>query len=300
MVRKKILILGGTSYIGIHLFNHLGKDLAIRTYHSKPVENGIYFDALSMDLSKILKNTKNISHAVILLGDANPDSCAGDIEKSKRLNVDSIKSIIDHLNEYGIKPVFTSSQFVFDGKKGDYTEEDPVSPILTYGKQKVEIERYIQKMCSDFIIARISKAFGSQIGDKTIFTNWLDDIDNKRDIHCSYDQILSPIYVKDIANSIISLINNNCSGIFHLSGKKAYSRLELFGILLNHIKKYSSAKPNVIKCSINDFSFKEKRPLNVSMRSNKLTNVTGIKLHDINEICEDIAKEYSRIKSDKK
>ncbi len=297
MVKNKTLILGGNSYIGTHLFEHFNSDYAIRTYHSKPVENGIYFNTLSMNLSKILKDINNISHAVILLGDTNPESCAEDIEKSNRLNIESIKSIIDDLNEYGVKPIFTSSDIVFDGKKGNYDEEDPVSPILTYGKQKVEIERYMQKMCDDFIITRISKVFGSQIGDKTLFTNWLDDISGNKEIYCAHDHRSNPIYIKDVVNSIAGLINSDCSGIFHLSGKKAYSRLELFEMLLDHTKKYLPVKVNVIKCSIHDIPLREKRPLNISMKSDKLTDTIGIKLHDTNDICKNIVKEYIKVKS---
>ena len=226
MAEKKILILGGGSYIGRHLCNSIGKDHAIATYHKKPINNGICFDSLSMDLSDILKNFDAISHAVILLGDTNPETCAKDIEKSTALNVDSIKTIINCLKLHQITPVFCSSEFVFDGVKGNYTEEDPVNPILIYGKQKVEIEKYIQNTCEHFIIVRFSKVFGSEKGDGTIFTNWLDAINNNEKISCACDQVFSPICIEDVTRSIIDLINNDCNGIFHISGRKTYNRIE--------------------------------------------------------------------------
>ncbi|MBW2975676.1 sugar nucleotide-binding protein [Candidatus Woesearchaeota archaeon] len=295
---KKILILGGSSYVGKHLFNSLGKDKAVGTYCNKPFKGGVYFDSLSMDLSQILKDLGPFSHAVILLGDTNPETCAEDIEKSNTLNVESIKSIIECLNNHQIKPVFTSTLFVFDGKKGNYVEEDPVSPILIYGKQKVEIERYIQDKCKAFIIARLSKVFGSQKNDGTLFIDWIESINKNQTIRCAQDQIFSPAYIKDVVDSIIRLIDNDCNGIFHISSKKPYSRLELLEMLLSHIKKYSSVKGNVVKCSIHDFPLREKRPLNVSMKPDKLINAIGIKLHDVNDVCESIAKEYFGIGRD--
>lgn len=296
MIKKKILILGGSSYIGRHLLDVLGKDRAIATYYKKPINNGIYFDALSMDLSQILKDLCPISHAVILLGDSNPEICAKNIEKSNALNIDSIKSIVKSLNDRQIKPIFCSSEFVFDGEKGNYSEEDQVNPILVYGKQKVEIEKYIQNTCDNFIIVRFSKVFGSEKGDGTLFTNWLDAITSNQKIYCAYDQIFSPIYIKDVINSVTDLIDNDCNGIYHLSGKKSFSRIDLLEILLKHVRDSSQIKTEVVKCSIHDFPLLEKRPLNVSMKPDKLIRATKIQLHDVEIVCKRIAKKY--IKND--
>jgi len=79
------------------------------------------------------------------------------LEKSKALNVDSIKRILNRLKEWEIKPIFASSEFVFDGKKGNYKETDEVNPILLYGKQKVAIEDYIQSQFKDYLIFRLAK-----------------------------------------------------------------------------------------------------------------------------------------------
>ena len=73
---KKVLILGSSGFIGKHLFEELGKENAIATYHSRSIEGGIHFDALSMKLSDIVKNPSNISVAIILLGNTKIDSCA--------------------------------------------------------------------------------------------------------------------------------------------------------------------------------------------------------------------------------
>jgi len=290
MADKKILIIGGTSYIGTYLLNRLS-DKAISTYYEKPIDNSLYFDALSMRLSDVLKSPETISHAVVLIGDTDPETCAEDIKKSTKLNVDSIKSIIKDLQLLKIKPVFTSSEFVFDGTKGNYIETDTPNPILTYGKQKVEIEKYIQKSCDDFIIVRLAKVFGSQTGDETLFTNWLEAIKKDQTIHCAYDQIFSPVYVKDVVEAVARLIENDCKGIFHVSNPRAFSRLDLLNILLAEVKKKNKEiKANVVKCSIHDFDLREKRPLNVSMKPDKLIKNTGIQLTNIEDICKGIVK----------
>lgn len=287
-MKRKILIMGGTSYIGDALFKKIPGSM--RTYHKKQVKDGIYFDALSSDLQPILKSS-NFSHAVILLGDTNPDSCAKDIVRSNKLNVESIKSIIDALVDNGIKPVFASSQFIFDGKKGSYAESDVPSPILTYGRQKVAIEAYLKKKVPDHIIIRISKAFGKTLGDNTLFTSWIDDISANKKIYLAADQIFSPILIDDLVEGINILLAQDATGVFNLCGTRSHSRLEFFEMLLRHLNDHKPAKADIVKCSINDFPLVEKRPLDVSMKPDKIIG-HGLNLHDTDDICENIVIDY--------
>lgn len=287
---KKILIMGSSSYVGRHLFARLGPKRAVATYYRTPIENGIYFDAVSMNLWDVIRDPETISHAVILLGDTDPDSCAKNIAKSQMLNVESIKGIIESLKDRRVIPVFASSEFVFDGEKGGYAEEDIPNPILTYGKQKVEVERYLQRFCDDYIIVRLAKVFGSQSGDGTIFTNWLNDIRHTNTIRCASDQIFSPIYIDDVVENILNLIGKDCRGIFHIASDKPFARIELLRMLLKYARRYLSADIDVIPCSINDFNLLEKRPLNVSMVPKKLVNAIGIVPEDVECMCAGIVK----------
>ncbi len=66
--RKKVLLLGGSSFVGRHLFSSLGTEGAVATYCFAPVVDGVYFNALSNDLMPILEEFGPFSHAVILLG----------------------------------------------------------------------------------------------------------------------------------------------------------------------------------------------------------------------------------------
>ena len=91
-----------------------------------------------MDIKKILTVIDGISHAVILLRDTNPEACVSDIEYSRALNVEGIVRIIDCLKERKIKPVFASTEVVYDGERGNYTEEDTPNPILEYAQNIIK------------------------------------------------------------------------------------------------------------------------------------------------------------------
>lgn len=287
---KKILVLGASGYIGRHLLHRLGRGRAIATYYRRPIPDGVYFDAVSMGLSEVVDAPGTISHAVILLGDKNPETCAADVERSYTLNVKSIKSIIDHLRAWRIKPLFASTEFVFDGVRGSYVEDDSVNPILTYGHQKVEIEQYLQTVCSEYVIMRFAKVFGDERGDRTLFTAWLEAIERGETIRCAYDQIFSPIHVTDVVESIVRLIEVDGRSIFHVAGRRPFSRLELLNMLLAEVNRHVLVDVRVVPCSIHDFDLREKRPVNVSLRPERLIRSTGVHIETVEARCHTIVR----------
>ena len=288
--QQKILILGGSGFVGRHLFAKLGPTQAVATYFSHPLEGGVYFDALKMKLSDIVKSPGEISQAIILLGDTKPDSCFLNLQHSQLLNVESIKNIIDQLRQWKIKPLFASSECIFDGTKGNYVETDTPNPILTYGKQKIDIEHHLQKTCDEYIIVRPSRIYGAKRGDGTWFTQWLDDIEAGRKITCARDQVTSVIYIGDVVAAMLLLFEKNCNGIFHLAGPKKFNKLELFDILAAEVRKHRDVKISVASCGINEFPVKEKRPLDLSSKPDKFVQATGIKLTKVEDMCAQLAK----------
>lgn len=288
--RNQVLVLGGSSYIGRHLVGRMSPDRCIATYFRAPIDGGVYFDALSMSLSQVIDRPQDISHAVILLGDTKPDSCAANVPCSQALNVSSIKSILGYLRQWRIKPVFTSSESVFDGRKGDYIECDEPRPILTYGRQKIEMEGHIRDNFDHYIIARLALNYGTQRGDGTLFTSWLDAIEAGRAIYCAYDQVCSPIHVEDTVEALVRLMEGNFDGIFHVAGTKAFSKVELNAVLLNQLKEYSTVQAEVVACSIHDFKVRERHPMNISMRPDKLVRATGVQIRDVETSCKTIVE----------
>jgi dTDP-4-dehydrorhamnose reductase len=76
------------------------------------------------------------------------------------------------------------------------------------------------------------------------------------------------------------------SGIFHVAGPEAISRLELLRRLLNHLD--TDAK--IDECSINDFDFLDHRPLDVSMNPQKILNATGLSFRSVDSCCREFAQ----------
>ncbi len=290
MNRDKILILGASGFVGRHLFSRLGPTRAIATHFQQPIKHSVYFDALRMRLSEVVSVPEEISHAVILLSDKNPETCAANVKKSYAINVDSIKSIIDSLSSWDIKPIFASTEFVFDGQNGNYAETDVVNPVIVYGQQKVEVEKYLEGSCKEYVVARLAKIYGAEENDGTLFTNWLSAVKQQKDIHCAHDQIFSPMYVGDLVDALLRIIQMDVNGVFHFSNGQPASRLQFLELFLDELRKYAPVKVNTVSCSLHDFKLSEKWPLNVSLCSKKLTALTQLKMHKVEDVCKTIAQ----------
>ena len=141
-----ILILGGSGFIGQRLRVDADDKTTIATYNSNPFKGGIAFDPMQNSLFDYISSKHRFSHAILLNGDTQPDSCIADPTKSHQTNVLGLKKIVNELIELRIKPVFTSTEFVFDGEDGNYSEADPARPILLYGAQNSKLKNTFEKI----------------------------------------------------------------------------------------------------------------------------------------------------------
>jgi len=282
----RFLIVGASGFIGRHLYARLGPDRAIATYYQNSIAGGVYFDASNMRLSQdLLRGDHGIAYAFLLGGIGKLDECARDPKGTARVNVDGIKQMIDDLEVAGVKIIFTSSDAVFDGTRGHWTENDPPNPILTYGKQKVAVEDYLIEKRSAWIIARLSKVVGADAGRHNLIDEWLEDIEAGKTLKCARDQIFSPIAVEDAVTALIRLAEGPFTGIFNVCGPRSMSRLDLLNMLIREVRRYQNVGLNVIPCSIRDFSFVEDRPLDSSLSPEKLNSVLAIEFENMETIC---------------
>lgn len=287
--QKRILILGSSGFLGRHLYAKLGPDHAVATYHSTPLEGGVYFDAASMRLrDTILTGRHDLKIAFVLHGITRIDACARDPERSWQVNVESTMRAIDDLLAAGIKPIYASSCAVFDGSRGNWTEADLPTPTLTYGKQKAAVERYLGSLASPWIIARLSKVVGSEAD--ALLGEWIRQIERDETIYCASDLVFSPAHVDDVVSALLRLGESELSGIFNVCGPQSMSRLAMLRILVNEIERYRKVNAAIVPCSIRDFPFLEPRPLDESMVPDKLYRALGLSFKDMRTVCSELAR----------
>lgn len=291
MNSARFLIVGAAGFIGSHLYARLGHARALATYHRTPVAGGVYFDAKSMRISEILRNAPDITHAYLLHGYNKLDECARDPAGTAKINVEGTQQIIDELSAHGVKIIFTSSDAVFDGTRGSWTEADRPNPVLTYGRHKAAIEAYLAAKGGPWIVARLSKVVGSDRGEHSLFGDWVRHIDTSEPIRCAGDLVMTPIHVEDVVTALIELAEGDFCGIFNVCGTRSMTRLDLLNMFVAEVRKHKKVDVEVIPCSIRDFPSIEVRPLNQSMMPDKLFSTLGKPCEEMESVCRRIAAE---------
>ena len=283
-----ILIIGASSYIGRQIYEFFGPSRALGTFNNNPVPAGIFFDARRMQLNDILPKDQSFTHALIMFAETGLDACKADQQRSHDLNVSSTKSVIEDLLQKGTKPIFFSSDYVFDGEKGGYTETDTPNPVTVYGSQKLEIERYLSQRCNHYTVLRLAKVFGTDPEDGTIFSTWLKQILENEEIWCARDQFFSPVHVDNVVAAAAAVIRLNLDGVYHIANSRPWNRVEMVNTLLGCL----GMEAWVVECSIGDFNFLDNRPLDLSMKPAKLLEATGLELMDVRSCCETLVRRF--------
>jgi dTDP-4-dehydrorhamnose reductase len=287
-----MLILGAGGFIGSE-FRRLPAEGEIYTARNSNQPGLVRFDPLSGHISSI-PGIDEISHVLILYAEREPDRCSVDPAGTAKVNVDSPKRIIRQCLDLGLTPIFASSELVFDGEQGMYSEADAPSPILEYGRQKLATEQYLLETCPDGIILRFPKTVGSTRGDRSLFTNWLDQIhDGVDELKCAEDQWFSIQDLNLVPLIVRSLVKRKIGGVFHLGDGARHSRLNLLEVLLDHLTCVGFATPSIRAISIDDLDLPERRPKDVSLDSSLLVRTTGLRAPSVFEYLGSLLRQGS-------
>jgi len=283
MMKKKTIIIGSSGKIGSFFFLKRKKN-QILTYYKNKFPGGIKFDLNSDNIYPLIKKYK-IDKAVILSAYSDPDFCKKNKRISNKLNIIKTKKLIEALVWHKIYFIFFSSEQVFDGKKGNYKEEDLPNPISLYGKQKYIIENFIKKMTQNYCIFRIAKTYDNNVHDNTLISDFLKKSKDKSLVYAAKDQKFSPLYVFDLVKITNFFLKKKIIGTYNIGGNEKISRYNLyktFNNLLKNNKQYSRVK--LFKINLKYLKFFENRPLNLTFNIKRLLKIINFELTDIKQI----------------
>ena len=245
---KKLLITGGSGFLGWHCGRLLPKGWkATSTFHQN--QNGIHDDALPYqvdltdkdDMWKMMKEVK--PDAVFhLAAHSSTSQCEKEPEETLPLNVTATANLAEMCADLKCRMLFTSSEQVFDGEKGQYGEKDRPNPKNEYGKQKMEAENAIQEIYPESAIVRIAVLFGqASEAAKSFFNQWIEAWENLTTVTAFEDEIRSFLSGGSCATALFHLLEQGAEGVFHIGGSAPMSRYE-FGLLAKEIFKIDFAK----------------------------------------------------------
>jgi dTDP-4-dehydrorhamnose reductase len=148
-----------------------------------------------------------------------PDDCETNQSQAYLVNVESTVSLLLNAAEQKSFFIFISTDFVFDGEKGKYTEEDQPNPVNYYGKTKWEAEQAVAEYEGDWAIVRTVLVYGKPVtGRNNILTIVKEKLEKGEEYKVVDDQVRTPTYVEDLAGGIVRIIEGRAKGVYHLSG----------------------------------------------------------------------------------
>jgi len=163
----------------------------------------------------------------------NLDVCEEHADKAERVNVAGTRTLLNCLAETDASLVYVSSEHVFSGEKGDYTEEDATDPISVYGRTRVDAEELVRRADAKHLVIRPGLLMGASPRGSVGARDWLRSrIDRGKPATFFDDEYRSPLRVEDFVSGLSLLLSRGCRGVFHLGGEVKFSRYELAQRLL--------------------------------------------------------------------
>ncbi len=286
-----ILIVGASGFIGSELLKQAKqKGFCVEgTYFNSFFEKTANMQKLDLSLDEChLQLTKKIMEkpekiAVFCSAISSIDYCIQNRTLSFKVNVENTLKLMNYLSQLGFKILFISSDYVFNGIHGFYSESDKTDPINEYGRQKEVVEKFLLPSLKSALVLRISKIFSAFHHNKNLFSQWHDLITRKKDIHCIKNNVFSPTSREDLAKAILVAIEKKMTGLYHVSSA-SWKRADLAELFLKLADKQYRSK--VIEKKMDYFGFTEKRPLDSSLNSEKFKTQSGFEFTSMDKVIQ--------------
>ena len=290
---KKILVTGANGQLGRAIMVALSQKHEVL---GTKIENE---EIANPDLPLIQMDITNKAEVQSGISQFNPDIIINtaaytnvdrsEIEKdlSKSINVGGIENLINASSKE-TKMIHISSDYVFDGENGPYSEEDAVCPTSYYGETKLWGEAAVRKSNLNYLIFRPNVLYQSTTYDQASFFAWVySSLSNERRINVVTDQTSNPTWVISFVDAIEKCISRDLHGIYHFGSSDYISRFD-FAILIADIFQFD---PSLISPILTkDLKQLAPRPRHSGLKTDKICQELNIVLPSVEECLKRIKK----------
>ena len=280
---KKILITGANGLLGqkvTEMFANETEHQLILTDLAEKGEDTHEFPYFPMDITKkdSVKDSIRKYLPDIIINTAaytNVDGCETERELSWKVNVDAVKNFIIASRINNSKIIHISTDYVFDGKSGNYDERSTPNPVSYYGKGKLASENALVASGIPYSIIRPMIIYGTGKNLRLNFALWLiDKLGKSEPVNIVDDQYGMPTISDDIAWGLVKIVDNDRKGLYHISGSEYLSRYA-FALKLADIFEFD--RNLIFPIKTKDLQQAAARPMNSSFILLKAESELGIK-----------------------
>lgn len=274
---NRILVTGSGGLLGSRLVPVLSENYEVMPSHNM---HAIHSNSVRMDIvdkgmvSKIISDLRPnvIVHAA---AETNVDKCENSKKFAWSVNVEGTRNIAESCASVGARLIYVSTDYVFDGDKGFYTESDSPNPVNYYGLTKLKGEESVRHICKDFVIARPSVLYGWH-PRKLNFATWvIDSLRRGRKISVVEDHFNSPTLADNLAEMILRIVEKDLRGIYHTAGEERINRYEF---AIKAAKAFELDESLITPLRMGELKvWKARRPRDSSLSVEKVRQQTFVK-----------------------
>ncbi len=286
---KRILITGANGLLGqkiTDIFSRESNHELLLTDIQPAAEDPKRFNYLPLDITKkedVKSCAKEFNPEVVINTAAytNVDGCETERELCWRLNVDAVKHLIIASRKSSAKLIHFTSDYVFDGKSGNYDESSTPNPISFYGKSKLASENALISGVIPYVVVRTMILYGTGKNVRPNFALWLiEKLRNNEPVSIVEDQLGQPTVVDDVAYAVLQIVDHDRTGIYHVCGSDYLSRYK-FALKLADIFEFD--KNLILPVKTSSLNQAADRPMNSSFITLKAESDLGLKPLNITE-----------------
>ena len=282
-MKKRLLITGSNGLLGQKLVELLRKQANVdliataRGVNRLPVTDGYTYASLDItDQEEVNAVFDQFKPEIVIHTAAmtNVDTCETDQEGCDLLNVDAVAFIIQACEKHNSYLCHLSTDFIFDGAAGPYTEEGIANPISYYGESKLKAEQLLLASSIRWSIARTVLVYGT-VPDmsRSNIVLWVKkSLEEGKTIQVVTDQFRTPTLAEDLAIGCWLLAKDEVEGIFNISGSDFLTPYEMAVMTADY---YGLDKSLLQKADSSTFQQTAKRPARTGFVLDKAKKVLG-------------------------
>ena len=270
--KRNILLLGSTGLLGssiisknknFNFYAHINKN---KLRYSKVKK--VYFKINQNNLNKFILK-KKIDVIINCAGLTSIEECEKNKDLALNSNTNLVHDVISSIGNKSVKIVQISSDHLFAQSKNKITEKTEVKPQNYYALTKAKAEKLLIDSKINYLILR-TNFFGIGKNGRSSYTDYITNfIKSNKKINIWNNIYFSPLNIKFLKSIILSLIMNNCQGIYNLSSNEKISKYNF----AKKIAKYSKLNINLIVSKKYIQEKNLKRPTNMSLDNKKIKKI---------------------------
>jgi dTDP-4-dehydrorhamnose reductase len=160
---------------------------------------------------------------------ANLEDCEKDPELARLINSELPGILAETCRKGGARLLHVSTDAVFDGQKGDYTEADEPNPLNVYAQSKLDGERAVVDANPNALIARVNLFGFSPSGKRSLAEFFLYNLMANKPVKGFTDVFFCPMLVNTIAHIFFKMLARELTGLYHVFSAECLSKYD-FGV----------------------------------------------------------------------